>query len=108
MRQFVVRQLVVGGVLALMIAVTPIGVMAQAISLDPEARATVEALAKEIGYRVVPDLATPANVVQVDDPPMPVPDPAQPAPVPEDGPLVLPELDLTALAEQYGVPLDID
>jgi hypothetical protein len=91
------------GVVILMIvmvlAVIPATVMAQAASLDPEARASVESLAKEIGYRVVPSLSRPVDIGQIIEDPAPAPEAEEPKLEPVDEPLVLPELDLTDLAE---------
>jgi hypothetical protein len=68
------RQLVVSGAVALMIAVSstvffmvaPATVMAQAASFDPAGRATVEAMAKAVGDRLVPGSSIPTSVVQID------------------------------------------
>lgn len=107
MRRFVARHFVVGGLFALLIAMTPAVLMAQTTSLDPETQATVEALAKEAGRMAVPGLAATGSFDQVDAQPIPLP--GEPKPEPEDDPLALPELNLNDLAvySNQGVTIQV-
>jgi hypothetical protein len=96
------RQRVVGGIMALIIGMAPFVVMAQATALDEETRATVEALAKEVGAMVVPGITAPVGEVNLE----PTPEPTD---EPEDDPVVLTPPDLTDLAEytNQGVTIQV-
>jgi hypothetical protein len=87
------RQQVVGGILALTFALTPIAVMAQATALDPEVRATVELAVKEVAALLAPGAISADSGTTL----------LQPTPEPTEEsvevPALLPELNLTDLAE---------
>ena len=100
------RKRVIGGTLALIMAMTPLAVMAQVAPLDEESRASVVAMAQRVGQ----NLASGAMPVAggslpfiVEDPGAPNPQAEEPEPEPTDEPtdepLALPELNLTDLVE---------
>jgi hypothetical protein len=113
------RKMLVGGILALLSAVTPLTVMAQVAPLDEESRSRVVGMAQRVGATLVPGLvaATSDNgdigdeilPDVVEDPEAPAPEVEDPAPEPTDDPVTLPELDLSSLAEysSQGVTIQV-
>lgn len=98
------RKLVVSGVVALLVAMTPLVVMAQASTFDEETRAVVVALVQRVASTLTPGYTDPSDdsedgEVPEDVEPMPQPQPEEPEAEPTDEPVTLPELDLTDLAE---------
>ena len=104
------RQQVVGGIVALTLALTPLAVMAQETILDPEVRATVELAAQEVAALLAPAAtSTDSGTTFLQPTPEPAVDPPvvdpteEPTPEPTEEsvgtPELLPELNLTDLAE---------
>ena len=104
------RQQVVGGIVALTLALTPLAVMAQETILDPEVRATVELAAQEVAALLAPAVtSTDSGTTFLQPTPEPAVDPPvvdpteEPTPEPTEEsvgtPELLPELNLTDLAE---------
>lgn len=91
------QKLVTGGMLALLIAISPLTVMAQGAPLDDATRATVAMMAQRTAASVNANVAAPAPVAGVTVSP---PEVDEPEPEPTDDDLTtLPELNLTDLVE---------
>lgn len=86
------RQRVVGSMMALLVGMAPLAAMAQATSFDPATIASVQSLAKEVAYLVVPGMTAPEPQTGL----LPTPEATS---EPEDEIVALPELNLTDLAE---------
>lgn len=96
------RKRVISGTLALVVAMTPLVVMAQVAPLDEEARASVVAMAQRVGQNLAPGADTLIDDLSPDvqeKPGAPNPQTEEPELEPTDEPLVLPELNLTDLVE---------
>lgn len=98
------RRQLVGGVFALLLIMSPSVAMAQETTFDPETRATVERMAKEVAGRVVPGHGLAVAQTESLAPSAPMPEPSgEPESEPEgeakNGSVVIPEVDLTDLVE---------
>ncbi len=92
--------LMIASAVTLIIALPGV-LMAQATPLDPETRAVIERVAKENGYRIAPGLVN-SNATPF-EPSVAL----SPTPQPEETPVVLPDLDLTDLAEYSNAGVTI-
>jgi hypothetical protein len=105
------QKYLIGGIVALLMAFTPLMVMAQAVPFDEEARSTATLMAQQVGATLVPGISAPseqepgAPASQPEEPePEPTAEPTQepteePTEEPVDEASGLPELVLTDVVE---------
>lgn len=97
------QKYLVGGIVALLMAFTPLMVMAQAVAFNDETRAMTVTMAQQVGATLAPGISAPSD--QTDEAPAPQPEEPQPEPTaeptaePTEESGELPELILTDLVK---------